>query len=193
MTAGRVLPVVGERCVLRAGREDDEAMLREWLRPHHEWNRWDAPYLPRATDAEAARYAHAVAHPPADDGTGLPPSRAVVADPASGELLGVVSWYWESEPTGWARLGVVLYDPAVRGQGIGREALALWTSLLFDRTDWVRLDLATWSGNTAMCATARSLGFVEEARFRDARVVGGVRYDSVAYGVLRDEWARSGG
>ncbi len=67
-------------------------------------------------------------------------------------------------------------------------ALALWTDLLFARTDWVRLDLATWSGNHAMVATARSLGFVEEGRFRRARMVDGVRYDSVVYGVLREEW-----
>ena len=53
-------------------------------------------------------------------------------------------------------MGVTLYDPAVRGRGIGRSALAL--------------------------------GSVEEARFRQARVVDGVRYDSVVMGVLRDEW-----
>jgi RimJ/RimL family protein N-acetyltransferase len=112
----------------------------------------------------------------------------VVADPVTDLLIGTVSWYWESEVTQWARMGIVLYDPDVRGRGVGREALALWTSFLFDRTDWVRLDLATWSGNQAMMTVATSVGFVEEARFRRARVVDGVRYDSVAYGVLREEW-----
>ncbi|MEV0950798.1 GNAT family protein [Promicromonospora sp. NPDC050249] len=85
-------------------------------------------------------------------------------------------------------MGVTVYDPAVRGQGIGRTALALWTSVLFERTPWVRLDFATWSGNEAMLGVGKALGFVEEARFRQARVVDGVRHDSVVMGVLRGEW-----
>ncbi|PZR55567.1 N-acetyltransferase [Xylanimonas oleitrophica] len=173
--------------MLRTGLPQDEPLVREWLRPHHDWHRWDAPYLPRPSEEEAAAYARRIATQVPDGGEGLPPSRAVVAD-REGRLLGVVSWYWESEATGWARTGIVLYDPAVRGRGVGREALALWTSFLFARTDWVRLDLATWSGNVPMLSVARALGFVEEGRFRDARVVDGVRYDSVVCGVLREEW-----
>jgi RimJ/RimL family protein N-acetyltransferase len=181
------LPLDAGRCVLRTGLPTDGPVLREWLRPHHDWHRWDGPYFPRPTEDEADRLAEQVATQPTDDGAGLPPRRAVVADPATDLLLGTVSWYWESEVTQWARMGIVLYDPAVRGRGIGRAALGAWTDLLFARTDWVRLDLATWSGNAAMTAVARALGFVEEARFRRARVVDGVRYDSVVHGVLREE------
>ncbi|MNW63364.1 putative ribosomal N-acetyltransferase YdaF [compost metagenome] len=85
-------------------------------------------------------------------------------------------------------MGVGVYDPAVRGRGIGREALALWTTYLFQVTDWGRLDFATWSGNLPMLGVGRSLGFVEEGRFRDARIVRGERYDAVVMGVLRSEW-----
>ncbi len=35
---------------------------------------------------------------------------------------------------------------------------------------------------------AEKLGFVEEARFRKARVVQGEEYDSLGFGVLREEW-----
>jgi RimJ/RimL family protein N-acetyltransferase len=175
--------------VLRTGVAADGPLVREWLRPHHDWHRLDGPYFPRPTDAEAEAFAARLASQPTDDGVGLPPHRAVVADCTTDRLLGTVSWYWESEETQWARTGIVLYDPAVRGRGIGRAALAAWTTLLFARTDWVRLDLATWSGNGAMIGVARALGFVEEARFRQARVVDGTRYDSVVHGVLRSEWA----
>ncbi len=175
--------------MLRTGRPEDGPVLREWLRPHHDWHRWDGPYFARPTAPEAESFAARVAAQGADDGAGLPPHRAVVADPGTDRLLGTVSWYWESEATQWARLGIVLYDPAVRGRGAGRAALSAWTSLLFARSDWVRLDLATWSGNAPMVALARSLGFVEEARFRRARVVDGVRHDALVYGVLREEWA----
>lgn len=183
-----MLPLLGERCVVRTGRPDDGPVVREWSRPDHDWHRWDGPYFPRPTAAEAEVFADALAHQPVDVAGTPPPRRAVVADRAGDRLLGTVSWYWESEVTQWARMGIVLYDPGVRGRGVGREALRLWTSFLFERTDWVRLDLATWSGNAAMTTVASAAGFVEEARFRRARVVDGVRYDSVVYGVLREEW-----
>ncbi len=35
---------------------------------------------------------------------------------------------------------------------------------------------------------AEKLGFREEARFREAVVVGGRRFDGMGYGVLRAEW-----
>jgi RimJ/RimL family protein N-acetyltransferase len=66
--------------------------------------------------------------------------------------------------------------------------VALWTSYLFATTDIVRLDYATWSGNIGMCRIGSKLGWTEEGRFRQARVVEGRRYDSVVYGVLRSEW-----
>ncbi|WP_265522136.1 GNAT family N-acetyltransferase [Oerskovia flava] len=182
---------VGRRARLRGWRPRDVSAYREWLRPEHEWHRWDGPYYPVPTDAEAD--AHVAGLPDStrgDRSTGLPPGRAVVAD-VDDRLVGTVSWYWESRETSWARMGIGVYDPAVRGHGVGREALALWTTYLFSVTDWVRLDFATWSGNGPMLAVGRALGFVEEARFRDARVVDGVRHDAVVMGVLRREWEAS--
>ncbi|WP_051478973.1 GNAT family protein [Arthrobacter sp. H5] len=63
-----------------------------------------------------------------------------------------------------------------------------WTDYLFGATDIRRLDFATWSGNHAMCRVGLRLGWREEARFRDARMVDGVVHDSVVYGMLRREW-----
>ena len=165
------------------------------FRSHHDWHRWDGPYFERPTDAEAdaivARLAEAVADNAGiiPGGPGLPPAQLVVADRATDTFCGVVSWYWESRETDWARMGIVLHDPGLRGQGLGAAALEQWSTLLFDSTGWRRLDLATWSGNTAMCRVAQGLGFVREATFRQARVVAGEIYDSVVYGVLREEWA----
>lgn len=183
----------GARVTLHGWTPQDLAAFREWMRPHHEWHRWDGPYYPVPSDEEADASVEALRTaaglgpdgPPADDG--LPPRRLVVV--VDGALVGTVAWYWESRETEWARMGVTVYDPAVRGRGIGCEALGLWVSYLFEVTPWVRLDFATWSGNAAMLAVGQALGFTEEARFRKARVVDGVRYDSVVMGVLREEWA----
>jgi RimJ/RimL family protein N-acetyltransferase len=51
-----------------------------------------------------------------------------------------------------------------------------------------RLDFATWSGNVGMLRIGQRLGFVEEGRFREARVVDGVPHDAVVMGGLRREW-----
>lgn len=184
----------GTPVVLRGWTGPDLAAFRDWLRPEHDWHRWDGPYYPVPTAAQAddlvARLAQENGLGEPDGGRAsaddLPPRRLVID--VGGHLVGTVSWYWESRETEWARTGVTVYDPAVRGRGIGRTALALWTTYLFEHTPWVRLDFATWSGNAAMLGVGRALGFVEEARFRQARVVEGVRYDSVVMGVLRQEW-----
>lgn len=104
-------------------------------------------------------------------------------------MIGLVSRYWISEETQWAAIGIVIYDPAHWRQGIGYEALGLWTDYLFEQQpSWVRLDLRTWSGNTGMMQLAEKLGYTLEARFRKARVVNGQYYDGLGYGVLREEW-----
>jgi RimJ/RimL family protein N-acetyltransferase len=72
---------------------------------------------------------------------------------------------------------------------ITAEALSLWTGYLFDAfPDIVRLDLQTWSGNTGMMRLAVKLGYQLEAHFRKARIVKGQYYDSLGYGILREEW-----
>jgi RimJ/RimL family protein N-acetyltransferase len=181
------LPIVGSRVVLRDWREADLPALREWLRPHHEWHRWDGPYFGAPTDAEADAWCASLATSIAAGDWPTPRSRLVIADPADDRLIGSVSWHYESRETDWRRIGVVLYDPAAWSGGRGTEAVALWTSYLFATTDIVRLDYATWSGNTRMCRLGRRLGWTEEGRFRMARVVDG-EHDSVVYGVLRSEW-----
>jgi putative hydrolase of HD superfamily len=67
--------------------------------------------------------------------------------------------------------------------------LRLWCDHLFATVpEFARLDLRTWSGNERMIKLARKLGFREEARFRDARIVKGETYDALAFGILREEW-----
>lgn len=185
----------GAPVLLRPWREEDLTAYRAWLAPDQEWHRWDGPYYPAPTpqeaDAAVDRLRTAVAERGGRVGgeDGLPPSQLVVASSVDGAFCGTVSWSWESRETEWARMGIVLHDPALRGRGAGRSALAQWTTLLFAATRWRRLDFATWSGNTAMCRVGESLGFRREATFRRARVVEGEVYDSVVYGVLREEWA----
>lgn len=180
--------VEGARVRLREFEPRDLPVVRRWLRPGQEWKKLDAPYYPepspQATEGFVATLAEAA--PP-----GEPPRRAAIAGSVDDELLGLVTWYWESRETNWRRLGISLYDPATWRQGLGTEAFRLWTDHVFATTDVVRLDFSTWSGNPGMMGIGRRLGFTEEGRFRRARVVDGVHYDAIVMGVLREEWERA--
>lgn len=196
-------PELGEDDVvrLRHWRPDDLAGYREWLRPHQEWHRWDGPYFPvisaEAADQHVDRLRNVVIPEQqgiawASDVDGpdrsLPVALAVVADAATDELVGTVTWYWESRETEWARMGISIYDPGLRGRGRGTSALRLWVDYLFRVTNWRRLDYSTWSGNAGMVRVGEKLGFTMEGRFREARVVRGEVHDSVVLGKLRSEW-----
>jgi len=149
-------------------------------------------HFPRPADAEAEEICARLHDDLAEGAWPTPRQRLVVADPVTDVLLGQVSWYFESEASDWRRVGVVLYDPASWSAGRGSEALRLWTDYLFATTEVVRLDFATWSGNIGMCRIGQKLGWHEEARFREAREVGGHRFDGVVYGVLRGEREAAG-
>ncbi len=178
---------LGNKIALRDWREADLPALAAWLRPGHRWQELDGPYYPKPTEDEIpdviAYYRQQSAAPPE------PRTMLAIADRATEALLGIVTWYWESEETLWLSLGIVIYDDARWGHGIGYEALGLWGHYLFEAMPAiVRLDLRTWSGNTGMMRLAEKVGFREEARFRKARIVHGHYYDGMGYGVLRDEW-----
>lgn len=179
----------GSRVHLRDWRTDDLAAYEYWLQPGHEWKKYDAPYYPGPELEEIPEYIERKQRVIANPDLPHPRTNVVIARADTDELIGAVLAYWESIDTLWMSLGIVVYDPTWWGQGIGSEALALWTTYQFaGRPAIVRLDVRTWSGNAGMMRVAEKLGFQQEACFRKARIVNGQHYDGLAYGVLREEW-----
>ena len=183
--------LVASRCVLRDWHPPDLSVYREWLRPEHSWHDTNGPYFGRPDDETAERLVRIARDRTEAPTLPTPRESLVIAHRDDDRLIGTVNWYWESRETDWRRIGIVLFDPAVRGLGIGRDALRRWTSYLFDTTDALRLDLATYSGNEAMARAATAAGYVLEARLRRARRWAGGVHDALIYAVLRDEWAVS--
>lgn len=184
-----VIELPGRTLVLRDWQPDDLDRFTFWQQPGHRWQELDGPYYPHATSAEVAINVERLRASIATTSWPVPRTRLVIADRRTGELRGVVSWYWESQETNWLSVGIVIFDPASWGKGVGYEALGLWSDYLFTAMpSIVRLDLRTWSGNHGMMRLAQKLGYQEEARFRQARIVDGVYYDGMGYGVLRSEW-----
>lgn len=188
-----ILEMRGERVTLRDWHPSDvDDRLRELLSPDRPWHLTNGPYFGRPTAADMERLAQRFAGLAATGAELLPEPREnlpIVLDEA---VVGSVSWYWEDQRTDWRRMGVTIYDETLWGQGLATEAMALWTTYLFEVTDALRLDFATYTGNTGMLGVGRKLGFVEEARMRRARRWSGGVHDAIVMGVLRDEWEDAG-
>lgn len=172
---------------------DGGLRLRSLLDPARPWHDTNGPYFGRPSAEEMHKQAEAFEALAAADPAGFPQPREhplPIVENASGNVVGTVSWYWEDKRTDWRRVGIVLYDETVWGRGYATEALGRFVSYLFDSTDALRLDLATYSGNPGMVHLAERLGFTLEARMRKARRWSGGVHDSLVFGVLREEWAQ---
>lgn len=113
----------------------------------------------------------------------------VIADKVSNRFIGTVSWYWQSQETDWASVGIVIHHETDWTQGYGKDAFTLWISYLFNTNPkWVHIDFRTWSGNPRMIKLGIKTGFKQEACFRMARIINGEYFDSIAMGILRSEW-----
>lgn len=184
-----MIKIEGVRIVLRDWQPSDLDTFAHWQQPGHRWQELDGPYYPKLKAEEIPGIVDKIRSWMATDGWPTPRTRLNIADKTSNELLGQVNWYWESQETNWLSIGIVIYDPANWGRGLGFEALGLWCDYLWQAMpELVRLGLGTWSGNTGMMRLAEKLGFQEEARRRMARIVKGNYFDSMGYGVLRTEW-----
>jgi len=186
-----MIHIEGVRLRLRDLKADDLPKYEYWLHPDHEWQRLDGPYYGKPTPEQIPEIIERLRQRVnRDDETVQPPAHAIIAQRTDDALLGKVNWYWISQETWWLAAGIVIYDPSRWRQGLGYEALGLWTQILFERMPEIaRLDLQTWSGNAGLMGLARKLGYREEARFRKARIVEGQYYDGLGYGILREEWA----
>ncbi len=183
------MQLIGKQIIIRDWVLTDIPTYTYWQTKDLEWKNWDGPYYPIASPERVEAGMEKRKKAILQNDFPNPRTFMVIADITSNELVGIVSWYWESQETNWLSNGIVIFNPQHRGKGIGFEALGLWNQYIFDvMPEVVRLDLRTWSGNTGMLRLAEKLGYQLEARFRKARIVKGEYFDGIGYGVLRSEW-----
>ncbi len=182
----------GSKVQLRDFTEADLDLFRKWNSGHHKWMEFDAPYYARLNSNQLENRIEQLRLQVDSDNIVKVRSKLVIADKDQpNTFLGTVGWYWQSKETNWISIGIAIYDEKDWHKGYGYEAMGLWIKYLFNALpDIVRLDLRTWSGNNRMMRLAEKLGFKEEARFRKARIVNGNYYDSMGYGILREEWKK---
>ena len=159
-----------------------------WKKPIHQYHQLNGPYFKKQSEEEIEieinqlKQALEKGHPDP-----LPQKRMITN--SQNEIIGEVNWYWKSEETLWLEVGVVIFDDKLWKKGIGRLALTLWIEEVFSaQKEIVRIGLTTWSGNKGMMKLAEKMGLKKEATYRKARILNGKYYDSVSYGILKEEW-----
>lgn len=159
-----------------------------WNKPEAKWQKLDGPYYNSGID-ESEKLKLDLKEKIENKLFPTIRTRMAIADSKDNKLIGTVNSYWISKETNWLAIGISIYDPENWGRGIGFQALTKWINYNFEqRPELVRLDLQTWSGNIGMIKLAEKLGFKLEGRFRKARIVNGEYFDSLGFGILREEW-----
>lgn len=151
--------------------------------PNAEWMRWNGPYfhdqLPTQTDFET------IIGP--RDWLIQPRNWVITRD---GVIVGSVNWHFvDGSLKRWLEVGIIIYNQEHWGEHIGRTALTKWLTHLFqEETTLPHIGLTTWSGNTRMMRLAEAVGLKQEARIPQVRYWQGQYYDSVKYGIIRNDW-----
>lgn len=175
---------------LRKIEKEDLPEYKHWKLPNHKYHEFNGPYFRKATKKEVAQEIKAMSAEFEKGNEDPLPNKMMITNEDK-ELLGEVNWYWKSEETNWLEIGVVIFDERNWGKGIGYQALKLWIEVMFkSKKEIVRIGLTTWSGNQGMIRLSEKLGMIKEAHYRKARIVKGKYYDSISYGILREEWEK---
>ncbi len=154
--------------------------------PDKKFNLLNAPYFKKETMQEHKEYIENLRKKLKSNEEIENNGRLIYSD---NTMLGHCTWHWRSKETNWLELGIVIFEEKNWGKGIGSAALSKWIDYVFEiHPEIVRIGLTTWSGNVGMVSVSEKLGLKQEACFRKARIVHQKYYDSVSYGVLREEW-----
>ena len=160
-----------------------------WNHPSREFHKYNGPYYGRKNKKELEEYIEELRVSLENGEKDVLKNKKIIADEETDEIIGQVNWYWKSQETLWMEVGIVIFNENYWGKGIGYNALRLWIDEIFEeRPELIRIGLSTWSGNLRMMKLAEKLGLKKEAVYRKARIVDNEYYDSVSYGILKDEW-----
>jgi RimJ/RimL family protein N-acetyltransferase len=119
---------------------------------------------------------------------------AVAAEPHgwmiehAGRCIGNARLHRFDTGTRSARYAVGILDPALLGQGIGREVTALVLEYAFLRLDLTRIDLRVLAANHRAIRSYEASGFHRVAIERNAIEVDGEWQDDVIMAIGREQW-----
>ncbi len=161
----------------------------ELTSPDKKYHQLNGPYFKKNTSAEHRDWIKHIKEKLRVSGDDfVSGNRLIVIDQ---QIFGACSWHWRSVETNWLEIGIILFEEANWGKGIGTVALKKWIDYVFAlHPQIVRIGLTTWSGNLGMIKLSKKIGLKREACYKNARIVNGRYYDSVSYGILKEDWQK---
>ena len=181
---GCYMKLIDDDLVIRkSSLEDLKPLWEVAYRDNLEWTKWNGPYFndPIYTETEFLNGDGKEMYLESDN------IRLIVVDD---EICGIVSYHFaDGKLRKWIEFGIVIFDQSKWGKGIGRRTCKLWMEYLFNKYPEIpHLGFTTWSGNERMMALGEKLGMKLEARIRKVRFYDGKYWDSIKYGILREEY-----
>ena len=175
--------------VLRKLKIEDLEDYLYWNHPSREFHKYNGPYFEKDNEEELKKYVDDLKEQFLKGEKNIFKNRKIIANKDTDEIIGEVNWYWESQETLWMEIGIVIFNEEYWGHGIGYKALKIWIDEVFEKNPkLMRIGLSTWSGNERMMNLSEKLGLRKEAVYRKARIINNEYYDSVSYGILKEEW-----
>lgn len=160
-----------------------------WNLPSREFRKYNGPYYAQSTEKELKRDIEEYRVRLLNEEKNVLQNKKIISNKDTDEIIGQVNWYWKSIETLWMEVGIIIFNENYWGKGIGHLALKMWINEIFDENPGlIRIGLSTWSGNTRMMKLAEKLQLKKEAVYRKARIVNNQYYDSISYGILKEEW-----
>lgn len=160
-----------------------------WNHPSREFHKYNGPYYKKLSESDLQEYIEDIKERLLQGEKNVLKNKKIITNKETDEIIGQVNWYWKSVETLWMEIGIVIFNEDYWGNNIGSKALSMWIDEIFSvNPKLVRLGLSTWSGNKRMMKLAEKQGFKKEAVYRKARIVNEQYYDSISYGILKDEW-----
>jgi RimJ/RimL family protein N-acetyltransferase len=87
-----------------------------------------------------------------------------------------------------AMLGIVIGEKAYQNKGYGQDAVKLLLDYAFNLLNLNSLMLGTFSFNERAIGCYKKVGFKEIGRRREARIIGGKKFDAVLMDILAKEF-----
>lgn len=174
--------VVGERIVLREYQIEDLPYARAWANDPAATEMLSSSFLmPRTYDMTENYYRSVLSG-------SNPGYHFVIAHRESQTYIGQIDLTDVNQVNRCASLGIVIGAPKERGQGYGREAIALLLGYAFLEANLHRIELMVHAGNLRAIKCYEACGFQREGVRRESHFGHGKYHDIVQMGILRPEW-----
>ncbi len=174
--------ILGERIRFRAIERSDLPTFVAWINDA-EVRAGISAFLPISQAREENWFDEMLKRPPEEH-----PFAIEVKQKDDWLLIGTISLFdiaWRSRK---AEIGIMIGEKAYWNQGFGTEAMLLMLQHGFETLNLHRIYLKVYSTNPRAIRAYEKVGFVHEARQREAHYDNGVYSDDLIMSVLRHEW-----